>query len=171
MTACLKDSCKERGTMRRKDLEMSEEFALGIADQCEWAVLGMANPEGKPYCVPVSIVRDGMAVYFHSAKEGLKSDSLRKNGAVCVSCVGHTRRLTDGFDTDYESAILRGAAREVTDEGEKVRALKMLCRRHTPANMENFDKAIARHLGKTAVWRIDLTSVTGKAKPATKSPA
>jgi nitroimidazol reductase NimA-like FMN-containing flavoprotein (pyridoxamine 5'-phosphate oxidase superfamily) len=157
--------------MRRKDLERSEEFALMVADQCEWAVLGMTDPEGGPYCVPVSIVRDGMAIYFHGAKEGLKTDSLRGNNAVCLSCVGHTRRLTDGFDTDYESAVLRGTAREVADEKEKVRALELLCLRHTPANKENFDRALAKHLGKTAVWRIDISSVTGKAKPATKSPA
>lgn len=151
--------------MRRKDLEMSEEFALMVADQCEWAVLGMTDPEGGPYCVPVSIVRDGMAVYFHSAKEGLKTECLRGNGAVCISCVGHTRRLTDGFDTDYESAVIRGTAREVTDEGEKVRILELLCLRHTPANMENFDRAIGKYLARTAVWRVELTSVTGKAKP------
>lgn len=150
--------------MRRKDLEMSEEFAFRVADECEWAVLGMTDPEGGPYCVPVSIVRDGMAVYFHCAKEGLKVESLRSKSAVCISCVGHTRRLTDGFDTDYESAILRGTAGEVTDEEEKIRALRLLSIRHTPANMANFDAAIGKYLARTAVWRVDLTSVTGKAK-------
>lgn len=56
--------------MRRKDREMDESFALGIMDKCECPVLSMADNNGEPYCVPISIVRDGQDIFFHCAKEG-----------------------------------------------------------------------------------------------------
>ena len=78
--------------MRRKDRERSREFALEVTDKCEWAVLSMTDLEGKPYAVPLTIVRDGESVYFHTAKAGRKIDILRQSPAVCLVCVGDTER-------------------------------------------------------------------------------
>lgn len=94
--------------MRRKDREMPEEFAYMVANKCEWAVFAMIDTEGMPYCVPITIALDGKTVYFHSGPEGYKVDALRKNNAVCISCVGDTYRTPDKFTTEFESAIIRG---------------------------------------------------------------
>lgn len=150
--------------MRRKDREMSKEFALGVVDKCEWATAAMIDTEGAPYAVTLSIVRMGDGIYFHSAMSGYKTECLRRDPRVCVTCVGHTRRATDAFTTYYESAVVRGRASEVTDEREKIAALKALCERHTPANMADFDNALRRSLARTAVWRISIEGITGKAK-------
>lgn len=155
--------------MRRKDREMSEEFAAGVADKCEYAVMSTVDKSNMPYCVPISIVRDGEHIYFHSALDGFKIDCLRHNPNVCLACVGDTHRLPDEFTTEYESAIIRGVAVEITEETEKIHALKMLCERHTPANMGNFDAAIEKSLFRTAVWRVDITEITGKRKKYDKN--
>jgi hypothetical protein len=150
--------------MRRKDRETSREFALEIVDKCEYAVLSVIDADGLPYCVPITIVRDGEAVYFHCAKDGAKIDAMRKNPNVCLACVGNTNRLKDKFTTEFESAIVKGKAEEVYDENEKIHALKLLCERHTPTNMANFDAAIERSLSRTAIWKISVVSITGKQK-------
>lgn len=150
--------------MRRKDRETDEAFALTVVDKCEWAVLSTIDPEGEPYCLPITIVREGRSIYFHAATTGLKSDCLRKHARVCLACVGDTRRLTDRFTTEYEAAVVRGDAALVNDDGEKIHALRLLCQRHTPANMAAFDKAIELSLSRTAVWRIAVVSVSGKRK-------
>ena len=150
--------------MRRTDREMPREFALEVVDKCEWAALGLTDTSNKPYCVPVTIARSGGAIYFHSAMEGRKIDCLRHCPDVCLSCVGDTRRMTNEFSTEFESAMVFGTAYEVNDEAEKIAALHMICERHTPMNMANFDEAIQRSIGRTAVWRIDIASVTGKRK-------
>lgn len=150
--------------VRRKDREMPRSFAEEITDKCEWAVLSMVDPDGAPYCVPLSIVRQDDVVYFHTAKQGRKLDCLRREPRVCIACVGDTQRLPDKFTTKYESAILEGVAEEVEDEAEKIRALRLLCQRHTPANMENFDQAIARSLAVTGIWKIRVDGMTGKCK-------
>ena len=59
-----------RVKMRRKDCEMDEEFAISIVDKCEYALISMVDKDGAPYCVPVSIDRDGMEIFFHCAKAG-----------------------------------------------------------------------------------------------------
>lgn len=150
--------------MRRKDREMSKDFALEVADKCEYAVLSMTDVHNAPYCVPISIVRVRQTVYFHCAKEGEKIDCLRANPQVCLACVGDTHRMPNIFTTEFESAILRGTASEVTDAQEKITALKYLCERHTPTNMANFDSEVASSLDRTAVWKIEIESITGKRK-------
>lgn len=150
--------------MRRKDREMPGDFAWEVADKCEWAVLSMTDQEGGPYCVPVTIAREGNRVYFHSAKEGRKTDCMRGDPRVSMACVGDTQRARDEFTTRFESAVLFGRAREVEDREEKVHALRLICQRHTPENMGNFDGAIEKSLGVTAVWRVDVEEITGKCK-------
>jgi len=152
--------------MRRKDREISRDEALGVVDRCAYGVMAMTSPEGDAYCVPLSIVREGENIYFHAAQEGTKTDCLRHNPKVCISCVDGVVPLSDRFTTLYESAIVRGTAEEVLSGGEKINALRIICEKYTPANMPNFDEAIERSLSRTAVWKIHIDEITGKAKRA-----
>ncbi len=150
--------------MRRKDREIPKELAYQVSDTCEWAVLSMVDTANKPYCVPISIVRNESIIYIHCAKNGVKTDALRNNSNVCISCVGYTYRMPNKFTTEYESAIIKGQAFEVEDETEKTQALKLLCLRHTPTNMHEFTNAIENSLHRTAVWKIEISEITGKRK-------
>ena len=150
--------------MRRLDREMDRDFALSIVDKCEYAVLGTLNKDNTPYCIPVTIVRNENSIYFHCAKSGKKIDNLNFCPKVCITCVGDTHIVPGKFTTEYESAIINGTAHEITDDSEKIFALRILCERHTPDNMINFDEAIERSLKVTGIWRIDIESITGKRK-------
>lgn len=150
--------------MRRKDREKDAEFALVVVDKCEWAVVSCIHAQGNPYGVPVSIVRDGNAVYFHTAKEGKKIDAFSANPHVWFVCVGDVKSATNSFTTAYESAMFEGDCVEVADEEEKIRALKLLCEKYTPSNMEKFDEAIRASLARTGVYRTEICNLTGKAK-------
>ena len=149
--------------MRRRDREMPKEFALEIADKCEYAVLSMVDADA-PYAVPVSIARDGDSIYFHCAKEGRKTDILKAYPRVCLVCVGDVRPAEDKFTTEYESAIITGNAREVLKESEKIRALRVISERYTPSNMSRFEAAVEKSLARTAVWKIDIATISGKRK-------
>ena len=150
--------------MRRKDREMSREFALSVVDKCEYAVMAMTDTDNMPYCLPVTIVREGDSIYFHSAMEGRKIDILRDNPSICMTCVGDTNIPPGKFTTEFESAVIYGAAHEVTCDSEKIHALELLCRRHTPANMHQFDASIERSLSRTGIWKITIRDITGKRK-------
>ena len=158
-----KDGYKMR-EMRRKERQITEEEAWAVVDKCEYAFLAMTAEDGTPYGLPVTIVREGRNIYFHSALEGRKVECLRRQPRVCLTCVGDTAIQQDRFTTLYESAVAFGTAAEVTENAEKVEVLRLLCLRHTPDNMRDFDRAIGTSLARTAVWKIVVAEITGKAK-------
>ena len=149
--------------MRRKDRETSREAALAVVDKCRFAVFSMIDAKGMPYCVPLSIARDGDTIYFHSAKNGQKTDCLSENPAVCISCVGNVEAMTDKFSVKYESATIFGKAREIEETDEKIRALRILSERHCPEMMHAFSKEIDMAMSRTGVWRVDIEEISGKA--------
>ncbi len=150
--------------MRRTDREMPAEYGLALIDKCSYGVAAMTDADGAPYAVALNLVRDGSSLYFHCAMEGKKTDALRRDPRVHVFFVASEQPQRDRFTTLYESAAAFGTAREVTDEAEKTRALRLLCEKLTPENMPAFDAAIERSLARTAVWRIDVEELTAKRK-------
>jgi nitroimidazol reductase NimA-like FMN-containing flavoprotein (pyridoxamine 5'-phosphate oxidase superfamily) len=148
--------------MRRKDREMPEEFAMAVINKCRFVVMATVNPDGTPYCVPLSIARDGEWLYVHCARNGHKIDNLKRQNRVCVSCVGDTSLPPDHFTVAYESAIVFGTAEEVMEREERIRALRLICERYTPANMAAFDEEIRKALDATAVWKIHIDEASGK---------
>ena len=151
--------------MRRKDREMPEEFAWEVADRCPWMVLSMTGPEGQPYCVPLSMAREGRSFYVHCAREGEKTRCLRANPRVCVSCVASAVPVPEEYSVNYESAVFRGTAREVTGEPEMLHALRLISRRYVPSNLEGFDREVRRTFAGVAVWRVEVSSAAGKRRP------
>lgn len=150
--------------MRRKDREMDKAFALSVADKCEYAVLSLITPEGKPYAVALSVVRDGENMYFHCAMQGEKIDCMRANPNGCMVCVGDTELVPENFTTKFESAIIKGKLSEVTEADEKIHALKILCEKFAPTNMSDFNNAINQSLSRTAIWKMSIDEITGKCK-------
>lgn len=150
--------------MRRKDREQSKEFGFDVIDGCQYGTAAMIDLDGSPYAVMLSLVRSGEKLYFHSAMEGKKTDILRKNPTVCVTFAKGVQPVEDKFTTLYESAVVFGRAEEVTEDSEKIEALRLLCQKLTPQNMADFDNAINRSLGRTAVWCISIDNITAKCK-------
>jgi nitroimidazol reductase NimA-like FMN-containing flavoprotein (pyridoxamine 5'-phosphate oxidase superfamily) len=150
--------------MRRKDREQSKDFALAVVDQCAYSVMATVNPDGSPYCIPVSPAREGEWLYFHSAHEGHKIDNLRQRNKVCISCVGTQEAIPGKFALRYESAVIFGAASEVTDREDKIHALSLISKRYTPDNMAAFDKTIEKQLDQIEVWKIHIDEISGKGR-------
>lgn len=154
--------------MRRTDRERDAQFAYKVMDRCSHGVVAISTGEDAPYCLPLSLVRMGRSLYFHCAHEGRKADLLRSHPKVCVSFVAEDTPVfvpPAMYSTYFQSAIATGTAVEVTQETEKIAALRALCEKLTPGHMGGaFDQAIEHSLAVTAVWRIDLDQVTGKEK-------
>lgn len=148
--------------MRRKDRERDRGFALAVIDECEYGTVAIQGEE--PYCLPLSLVRVGEELYFHCAMEGKKLELLRKNNAVWVSFVGGNTAAKDDFTTYFRSAMVKGTASEVTDDEEKIAALRALCEKLTPMHMPDFDREVARSFSVTGIWKIHMDEITGKEK-------
>ncbi|MCL2834399.1 MAG: pyridoxamine 5'-phosphate oxidase family protein [Treponema sp.] len=148
--------------VRNEKLRQPDAYAQAVIDKCGYFVMAVTGADGSPYCVPLSMAREGEWLYFHSAKEGHKIDNLRINSRVCVTCVGNYRVQPGRFNIEYESAVVFGTACEVLTAEEKIRALKLISWRYTPEHMEAFDASIDKSLRRTAVWKIHIDEISGK---------
>lgn len=157
--------------MRKASRQKDAAWALEVFDKAPYVTVSMSRPDGTPYGLPLSVVRkDEVTFYLHCAPEGEKIDCLLANPTVSMSavsrCVPHYEEDKNNFTEYYHSAVAVGRAEIVKDDGEKVEALRLLCRRFLPKSMEHFDQAVARSLQRTAVVRITLDGPpVGKCKP------
>ena len=156
--------------MRKVSREMDSQWALEVMRKAPYITVSFTRADGTAYGVPLSLAcTDDRIWYFHCAPEGDKLDALAAHPQVCLSAVtkcAPTVGPKDGsFTLQYRSAIAFGKAELVTDEEEKIRALRAISERFLPQHMDAFDDAIARSLHRTAVVRITLDEPpTGKRK-------
>lgn len=148
--------------MRKQSRQLSAERALEIFDKAPYVTISMVRPDGTPYGVPVNMVRrDAETFYFHCAFEGEKIDCIAGNPTVSLlavsKCMPKFEEEKNNFTEYYQSAIAIGRAEPVSDDEEKILALRLLCQWFLPKNMDHFDEAIARSLSHTAVVKITLT--------------
>ena len=150
--------------MRRKDREKDTAFALEVMRDCEYATLATINPDGTPYCIPISPVVIGSTIYFHCALEGQKLTNINANNSVCISAVRHTKLVPQLFTTEYESAVASGKCSLVFDGDEKTMALKLICKKYAKDFMAQAMAKIAESLNRTCVCKIEVEKITGKAR-------
>ena len=149
---------------------MDSQLALEVMRKAPYITVSFTRTDGTAYGVPLSLAcTDDRIWYFHCAPEGDKLDALAAHPQVCLSAVtkcAPTVGPKDGsFTLQYRSAIAFGKAELVTDDEEKIRALRAISERFLPQHMDAFDDAIARSLHRTAVVRITLDEPpTGKRK-------
>jgi len=126
-------------------------------------VLATVGADGWPYAVPVNYVLAGDALYFHCATEGHKLENIAHEERVSFCAVASARVLPEALSTLYESAVVFGRAVVVTDPAEKRRGLELLAVRFCGEVTPEAEEAIAASDSKTAVVRIRIERITGKA--------
>lgn len=153
--------------MRRKDRQLTEEETRAVLEKCRYGILSTVNADGEPYGVPLSYAVMNGIVYFHCGMTGEKLDNLAHNPTVSFTVVGDTDPVfVPGYSTYYESCIIFGTVREVTDVEEKRIALKAMAERYLPAYMEHIEQELKK-VNATKVFAIDATRTTGKSKKKT----
>lgn len=153
--------------MRRNDRAQDRQFSLALIDRCTHGVMALSTGEDTPYCLPLSFVRIEDSLFFHCAAQGRKTDLLRRFSKVCVTFVGDDRPAfvpPAMYTTYFQSVLVTGTASEVEDPREKTDALRALCQKVTPEHMDSFDAAVRQSLAVTAVWRVRMENISGKAK-------
>lgn len=136
---------------------------VDVLSRCDVVRLGIGGGE-YPYVVPLSFgfeVLDGRIVlYVHGGREGLKHELLAKDNRVCAEAdLFHRYRPTGNSATaEYESVIGFGTA-EKAEGADKLHGLRLLMA-HCGYPDAPVEKCAASPV--TTVYRITLTSVTGK---------
>ncbi|MBG9986523.1 pyridoxamine 5'-phosphate oxidase family protein [Facklamia sp. DSM 111018] len=171
--------------MRRDDREMPADFAYYVIDKSTFGTLAIPD-QPYPYSLPLSIARVGQTLYFHSANEGKKVTLLNDEPKVCISFVGEvsvpnlysdqeikdieanpnewSKLARTVFTTQFESAIVYGTIRKITDPKELRKGLRAIAKKYVSNRYPLVDKAINTALDRVQVYAIDINHLTGKRK-------
>lgn len=151
--------------MRRKDREVADLAEIyDILSRCDTIRLGL-NGGDYPYVIPMTfgaeLTDEGIVVYFHCAGAGRKWDILMKDPRVCVEAdlYYHVENRGDSVTAKYESVIGTGVAERLTEQKDKVEALKVMLKKYKETG---FPVTSCKGLTAVEVFRIRLAEVSGK---------
>ncbi|MDE5786026.1 MAG: pyridoxamine 5'-phosphate oxidase family protein [Duncaniella sp.] len=155
--------------IRRQDRLLDENKAREILKTGEYGYLSMVDAEGYAYGVPLNFVYDGDgAIYIHCAPEGRKLRTINSHPQVSFCVVGNTCVVSHKFTTAYESVVLSCNATDNIQEDERRRALALLLDKYSPADKDTGLIYAEKSFARTAIIRLDIQSVSGKAKSVGK---
>ena len=152
--------------MRRQDRLVADPDELRqILDECHICRIATMDEEGL-YIVPMNfgyIYENGqLALFIHSARDGRKVRAFRKNPQIAFEMdTGHELvegRIACQYSNRYKSIIGNSSFHELVDNIEKTKALNAMMGHLTGKAFEFND----RMLNAVAVFRIDVTSFSGK---------
>ncbi|MBN2555889.1 MAG: pyridoxamine 5'-phosphate oxidase family protein [Anaerolineales bacterium] len=149
--------------MRRSEKEITQrEEICAVLRRGSICHLGLVDGD-EPYVVPVSYGFDGDALYFHSAGEGRKIDTIRTHPQVCFEITAEwslqPAETACSWGASYESVIGWGTAALITDPAAKRAALTIIMAQYDDSGAHLFSSS---SIDKTTVVRIGIDRMTGK---------
>jgi nitroimidazol reductase NimA-like FMN-containing flavoprotein (pyridoxamine 5'-phosphate oxidase superfamily) len=142
---------------------VSPEEARAFLARAEYGVLATVGEDGWPYAVPLNHVLSGDNLYLHSAKQGHKLENIAFEPRVSYCAVASAEVLPAELSTLYESTVVFGTATLVEDPQEHRRALELLAERFSAAFPREAEAEMAKDGPRTAILRIRIDHLTGKA--------
>lgn len=166
--------------IRRKEKQLTNDACLEILSKAEYGILATMGLDGYPYSVPLNYIYHNGSIYFHCAVTGHKLDNIENCANVCFNVVTDVRvvpLISDGelnesdlkfkgFDTNFNSVIIFGKAKEVFEE-EKMSGLSAFLNRFLNEHeygkfKDEGNKYIKKFLKKTKLIKIEIEHMTGK---------
>ncbi len=148
--------------LRRKKQLLPENLTREILAQGVTGVLGVSGDDGYPYAVPLNYAYAENTIYFHCAKAGHKLDAIRRNDKVSFCVIDKEDIVPEAFTTYFRSVIAFGRAAEVTEDDEKLRAIRLLNRKYAPGLEEKGENEIKKEWNILSIVRIGIEHMTGK---------
>ena len=157
---------------RRKDRRIDD--PAWIADFLNRAQVATIATEqgGQPFLHANLYVYDlpAHAIYFHTANTGRAHANIKQNPRVCLSVYEMGRLLPANtaleFSVEYASVIVFGQAHVIEDAEEATHGLRILLEKYFPDRRygQDYRPIQPAELSRTAVYRIDIDSWSGKQK-------
>ena len=127
---------------------------------------------GQPVVVPMLFGRDGETVYLHGARKARVVRLLESTSTACLN-ITHIDGLVfarSAFNSslNYRSATLFGSPRLITDDADKLRALRIITEHAMPGRWAELRAPLERELKMTGVIAVEIESAS--AKVASKMP-
>jgi uncharacterized protein len=114
--------------MRRADRAITDQAAIErLLRDGTYTSIALVDGD-EPYVVTLSYGYDAprRRLYFHAAHEGRKLDVIAKNPRACATIIAENGYTTGECEHPFESLVLTGTMRLVTDDAEKLTAIHTL---------------------------------------------
>jgi nitroimidazol reductase NimA-like FMN-containing flavoprotein (pyridoxamine 5'-phosphate oxidase superfamily) len=148
--------------MRRKRQLLSEEESIHVLHQSTSGVLCVLGDDGYPYGVPISYVYHEGKLYFHSALQGHKVDAVTNGDKASFTVISMDDVKPEKFTTYFRSVICFGRVHIITDEAEKMAALRLLAERYNPDDEAELQLEISKGFSRMLMIQFDIEHMTGK---------
>jgi uncharacterized protein len=124
--------------------------------------------EGQPFVIPTIHARQGETLYLHGARGNRMLRALGDGVECCVTVSLFDQlvlaRSAQHHSLNYRSAMVFGAAREVTDPEEKQRALRAVIEHIAPGRSEQVRGPNETELRSTKVLAIPIDEASAKVR-------
>ena len=149
--------------MRRKDKEIKDiEEIKSIIKEATVCRIGLSN-NNIPYVVPVNFGYKNNCLYIHSALEGRKIETIKKNNNVCFEIdIDHELLISEipcKSSMKYRSVIGFGKAFLIDDLKEKREALNIIMEHYSIGDSHEY---IEKLTNKVSIIKVEIESMTGK---------
>lgn len=149
--------------MRRFKQALTQNECIEILNNNTNGVLALSGDEGYPYAVPLSYVYFDGCIYFHSASEGHKIDSIKRNDKASFCVVAEDNIVPEKFTTYFKSVIAFGRVELIEDEKEKITTLMLLAKKYSPCeNVDSTKKEIDGSLKRVKILKFNIEHLSGK---------
>ena len=158
--------------VRRSDREVTEEG--WIKEFLHHAAVGALATvyDDQPFINTNLFVYDEAAhcIYTHTARVGRTQANVEQQRKVCFSIMAMGRMLPAPealeFSVEYAGVMVFGNASIVEDDDEAVHGLQLLLDKYAPHLKagEDYRPPVEEEVKRTAVYRIDIETWTGKKK-------
>jgi uncharacterized protein len=156
--------------MRRKDKEITDiDEKLEIIAKCRICRIGLSD-NNYPYIVPLNYgfsYDDGkLTLYFHCAKEGKKTDIIKKNNNACFE-IDCDIKLIEGINPcdygyEFKSIIGFGKIIFLDTKEDKINGLNYLMKQQTGMDIKHdFNE---NKLSNVIVFKMPVDEFCGKRK-------
>ena len=152
--------------MHKKEREITNSEDISkILKQGKYAVIAMCR-DSEPYAVTLSYGYDleNNALYFHSAKEGLKIDFIIVNPNVCATVIEDLGYIAGQCAHSYTSVVIWGKMSVVENLEEKKRAMDLMIN-HLEENPNEVKAKLIKNNDRyegVGILRLDIDEITGK---------
>ena len=153
--------------MRRSDRAITDELVIDrLLREGKYATIALSGADG-PYAVTLSYGYDAEAsrLYFHVAHEGRKIDMIAADPRACATVLSEKGYKQGECEHPFESLVMFGTMRVVTDDHEKLRAIHCLVD-HLEQDAEGYwfsrSWQLADRLGGFTALAFEIGDITAK---------
>lgn len=161
-------SSTPRTTLGRKPYRGSDDRAdlYAVLDAGLICHLGIVVGD-YPRILPTAYGRDGDTLYVHGSS-GSSTLTAADGGQVCVT-VTHLdgmvcARSVNNHSMNYRSAVIYGQARVLTDDSERLHALRVITEHLIPGRWDGAREPSRKELAATKVLAVPLTEASVKTR-------